>query len=178
MRPSPLKRAGVTSLMLLSGALLLPAQPADARPGVRGAATTSMQRPAGARSAGGQGVNAAQRNVATSRNVNANANTRVSGGNRVNTGNVRVGNNVNVNVDNDHGWGDWNDNYHPVARGVAYGTAAAVTTAAIGSMIYSLPPACATQMYGGVTYYSCGGVWYAPQYQGDKVVYVVVENPG
>lgn len=175
MRLSFLRSAGPTVASLLAAALLLPPEPADARPGVRGAAATSMQRPAGGggRAAGAHGNFAAQHSG--DRTVDRN---RVSGGNRVNTGNVRVGNNVNVNVDNDHGWGDWDDDYHPVARGVAFGTAAAVTSAAIGSMIYSLPPTCATSVYGGMTYYSCGGVWYAPQYQGDRVVYVVVENPG
>jgi hypothetical protein len=47
------------------------------------------------------------------------------------------------------------DHYHAVARGVAVGTAAA----------------------GAYTYYSCAGVWHQPQYQGDRVVYVVVNEP-
>ena len=76
MRASLIKRLGVTSLIALSGAVLLPAQPADARPGVRGAAATSIQRPA-ARSAGAHGSYAAQRNVATSRNVPALGNVRM-----------------------------------------------------------------------------------------------------
>jgi hypothetical protein len=81
---------------------------------------------------------------------------------------------VNVNGGGyDHGY-DWNDNYHPVARGVAFGVAAGVTAAAVGSMMYSLPPACSP--YAG-SYYYCGGVYYQPQYQGDKVVYVVVDQP-
>jgi hypothetical protein len=81
-------------------------------------------------------------------------------------------NDIDVNVD--HGW----DGYHPVARGVAYGTAAAVTAAAIGSVAYSLPPSCATYPYYGYSYYRCGDVWYQPQYSGDQVTYVVVEQPG
>jgi hypothetical protein len=99
-------------------------------------------------------------------------------GNRINTGDVNIGNRTNINIDNDHdhGW-DWDDHYHPVAAGVAFGTAAAITSAAIGSMMYSLPPACAPYPYGGYSYYSCGGVYYEPRYQGDKVVYVVVEQP-
>lgn len=60
---------------------------------------------------------------------------------------------------------------------MAFGAAAAVTSAAVGSMIYSLPPGCATHPYGGYSYYSCGNVWYAPQYQGDSVTYVVVDSP-
>jgi hypothetical protein len=81
-------------------------------------------------------------------------------------------NDIDVNVD--HGW----DGYHPVARGVAYGTAAAVTAAAIGSVAYSLPPSCSTYPYYGYSYYRCGDVWYQPQYSGDQVTYVVVEQPG
>jgi hypothetical protein len=87
-------------------------------------------------------------------------------------------NDIDVNVDRDWntGWG-W-DGYHPVAAGVAYGTAAAVTAAAIGSVAYSLPPSCSTYPYYGYSYYRCGGVWYQPQYSGDQVTYVVVEQPG
>jgi hypothetical protein len=40
---------------------------------------------------------------------------------------------------------------------------------------YSLPYGCSPyHSY----YYSCGGVYYQPQYVGDEVTYVVVENPG
>jgi hypothetical protein len=81
-------------------------------------------------------------------------------------------NDIDVNVD--HGW----DGYHPVARGVAYGTAAAVTAAAIGSVAYSLPPSCSTYPYYGYSYYRCGDVWYQPQYSGDQVTYIVVDQPG
>jgi hypothetical protein len=30
---------------------------------------------------------------------------------------------------------------------------------------------------GGITYEECGGVWYAPRYSGNDVVYVVVDSP-
>lgn len=171
---------------------------AEARPGgaVRGEARASVHgaRPAGAhaapaaRAGGGQVARPAGGNrqaVAGNRSArvsNQQAYARgdtVRGGNRVNTGNVNIGNNVNVNVDHDNGWGwGWDDDHHPIAAGVAFGTAAAVTSAALGSRYYSLPPACAPYPYAGFTYYSCGGVYYAPQYEGDRVVYVVVERPG
>lgn len=96
------------------------------------------------------------------------------GGNRVNTGNINAGN--NINIDNDGGWGGWND--YPVGAGLAIGTAAAVTGAAIGSMMYSLPPSCAPYPYGGYSYYNCGGAYYEPRYEGDTVVYVTVPEPG
>jgi hypothetical protein len=84
-----------------------------------------------------------------------------------------VNHNVDIDVDYDHGWG-WN---HPWATGAAIGTAAAVTSAAIGSAVYSLPPACGTVYAGGVMYYSCGGSYYLPSYQGSTVVYQVVAPP-
>ena len=47
----------------------------------------------------------------------------------------------------------------------------------MGSMYYSLPPGCSNYYYGANPYYNCGGAWYAPQYQGSDVTYVVVEQP-
>jgi hypothetical protein len=217
MKTSSLNRFSLATLALFAVGVALHPTPGEARPGVRGAAPTSISRPAGGGGARGgqfaghgggqfQGANTGQRTNASAqvnqgqrfsgnsqvnggnravannsgnRTVNNNGNRAVNNGN-INTGNINVanGNNVNVNVNNDHGWGYWNDNYHPVAAGVAVGTAAAVTSAAIGSMMYSLPPACSPRPYGGMTYYYCGGAWYAPQYQGDQVVYVVVNQPG
>ena len=75
-----------------------------------------------------------------------------------------------VDVDVDRGW-------HPVARAAAWGTAAAVTAAAIGSVAYSLPPSCVITVVDGVSYNQCGGVWYAPQFEGSTVSYVVVSPP-
>ena len=72
-------------------------------------------------------------------------------------------------IDVDHDWdpdGFW--------AGAAVGAA---TAAVVGSIVYSLPPSCAVYSYGGMTYQDCGGVWYAPQYQGSNVVYVVVDDP-
>lgn len=187
-----MKSFSLATLALFTGVALLHPAPSEARPGVRGAAPTSISRPAGgggnfqgARANTGQRANAsAQVNQGGARVSGANSGNRTvnnTGSRAVNTGNintgnvnVRSGNTVNVNT-NDGGWGYWND--HPVATGMAVGTAAAVTTAAIGSMMYSLPPACSPYPYGGMTYYSCGGAWYAPQYQGDQVVYVTVNAP-
>jgi hypothetical protein len=55
------------------------------------------------------------------------------------------------------------------------GTAAAMTAAAWGSVYYALPAGCAPYPY--YSYYSCGGVYYEPQYHGDTVVYVTVPPP-
>ena len=108
-----------------------------------------------------------------------NGNRQVNGGNRNNgnfSGNT-VNRNNNININNDGGWGGWND-YHPIAAGVAIGAVAGVTAAAIGSAYYALPHGCAPYPYGGYSYYSCGGAYYEPQYQGDTVVYVTVPAPG
>lgn len=96
------------------------------------------------------------------------------GDNRVNTGNINAGN--NINIDNDGGWGGWND--YPVGAGLAMGTAAAVTAAAWGSVFYSLPTGCSPYPYAGYSYYHCGGAYYEPRYEGDTVVYVTVPEPG
>jgi len=95
--------------------------------------------------------------------------------------NIGSGNNVDrpINIqDNDivAGGGDWGYNH-----GCCYGWGAAaagfVAGAAIGSMVYSLPPACPAYVYSGLTYNHCGGVWYAPQFEGTETTYIVVETP-
>jgi hypothetical protein len=110
-------------------------------------------------------------------NVNTgNINTGNINRGNINTGNINTGN-VNVNVDNNYGCchGGWND--YPVGAGLAVGAVAGMTAAAIGSRYYALPPACSPYPYSGYTYYSCGGAYYKPTYQGDTVVYVVVDKP-
>lgn len=96
-----------------------------------------------------------------------------------------VNRNVNrdVDIDGDYGYYRGGRYYgyggYPVARAAAVGVAAGVTAAAIGSMAYSLPSGCATYYYPyGSPYYNCGGVYYAPQYSGSQITYVVVDKPG
>jgi hypothetical protein len=99
----------------------------------------------------------------------------------INTGNINRGNinNVNVNnvnVDNDwHGWDGYYD--HPVGAFAAGAAVGAVTAAAIGSTYYALPAGCGPYPYSGITYYSCGNVWYRPYFDGDTPTYVVVNKP-
>jgi len=147
---------------------------AEARPGGgfhggaggRGAAMSVHGGAGGVSRAGGANLNrGANANVNRSGNFNGNRNI-----------NANVNRNVNIDVDNR--WDGGCCGYHPVAAGVAFGAAAAVTAAAIGSMAYTLPPACVTRVYPAGTYYSCGGTWYQPQYSGSQVTYVVVNNPG
>lgn len=56
-------------------------------------------------------------------------------------------------------------------------TAALVTAAAIGSIVYELPPTCTVTIIDNVTYQNCNNVWYRPEYVGTTVQYVVVEAP-
>jgi hypothetical protein len=173
---SALARASLLIASISMVALSAAPSPADARPRAassihRGGGGGGMRPPAGRPDA--------RINNGGSRNGNFNRgggnNNGNNSGNRINNGNVHIGNNnINVDVDDhwDHGW-----NYHPVATGVAIGTAAAITSAAIGSMIYSLPPSCRTIVSVGVSYYQCGSVWYQPQYAGSSVTYVVVNPP-
>jgi hypothetical protein len=101
----------------------------------------------------------------------------------INTGNINTGdinrtniNNVNVYGDDDwHGWDGYYD--HPVGAFAAGAAVGAVTAAAIGSTYYSLPAGCGPYPYSGITYYSCGNVWYRPYFQGDTPTYVVVNRP-
>ena len=135
--------------------------------GIRSGASTSISR-------GSAGTSSFNRGGAQAGGVNranvAGGNRNISGsGNRINTGDINVNNGWNG------GWGGWAD--HPVGAGLAVGAVAGVTAAAIGSTAYALPPSCSPYPYGGYSYYSCGGTYYQPQYEGDTVTYVTVENP-
>jgi hypothetical protein len=75
-----------------------------------------------------------------------------------------------IDVDVDDGW------YPGWGWGGAF-AAGALTSAAIGSIYYSLPSSCAYHPYYGYSYYQCGNTWYEPQYYGDQVTYMAVEQP-
>ena len=68
---------------------------------------------------------------------------------------------------------DWGDNWFPGA-GMAI---AGATAAIVGSYYNALPYGCSNYYYHASPYYSCGGAWYQPQYEGDDVTYIVVEAP-
>ena len=102
-------------------------------------------------------------------NTNVNRNVNNANINR-NVNNVNVDRNYDLDVDVDNNW-------HPVARGAAWAAGAAITTAAIGSVAYSLPPSCTTVVVGGVSYQQCGSSWYEPEFSGTSVSYVVVAAP-
>jgi hypothetical protein len=85
--------------------------------------------------------------------------------------NLNVHRDIDIDVDHDY------RDYHPVATAVGVTAAVAVTAAVVGSIVYSLPPACSAVVVNGLTYQSCGGTWYQPQYVGTQVSYVVVTPP-
>jgi hypothetical protein len=89
-----------------------------------------------------------------------------------------------VNIDNDwniDGDWDWNDRWdgccwRPLA-GAAVAAGAYATAAAIGSVVYTLPPSCTVVIVNDITYNQCGDVWYQPQFIGTSTQYVVVTAP-
>ena len=125
-------------------------------------------------SGGGGGGGGGARQNAQVNNSKADARTNnVRSGSVNNVNNVNVDRNVNVNVDNGGCCGGWDNDYHPVATAAAVGTAVAVTSAVIGSMVRTVPPGCVPVNYGGMVYQQCGGTWYQPQ--GSQ--FVVVNAP-
>lgn len=120
-------------------------------------------------------------------NVNIGSNNYHGGGNNIHGETYNGGGGTYIHGETYHGGGTyihgetyhyyngWDD--HPIAAGVAFGTAAAVTAAAIGSVVYSVPSSCGTVIVNGFSYYQCGSVWYRPQYYGTTVQYVVVTAP-
>lgn len=53
----------------------------------------------------------------------------------------------------------------------------APVTFAIGTIISSLPTGCVSIVANGASYFSCNGTYLKPAFQGDKIVYMVVEQP-
>lgn len=163
-----------------SGMLLtLASGDAEARGGGRGG---TMATPS---------VSSANRGASANRgNVNS-GNVSTGSGNRgnINTGNVNNiqggDRNTNINIDNDinidGGYNGRHDygypGYHPVAAGAVIGAMAVTTAALVGSYYYALPPSgCTVVVTNGISYQRCGSVYYQQTWQGDTVVYVVV-NP-
>ena len=131
----------------------------QASTGARGGASANRQ----VRASSGSNLNTASR---------GNANVNRSGNRNVNTGNINTGD-INVNVDNDCCDGGWGYGAHPVARGAAVATTAAV----MGSYYSALPAGCVTVVRVGINYSRCGSIWYKPIYSGANVQYLVVAEP-
>jgi len=53
----------------------------------------------------------------------------------------------------------------------------AVSAVPIGTAVQTLPAGCTSVVVNGVSYSDCGGVFYRAAFQGNNLVYVVVEKP-
>ena len=180
MKPTNL--IGMGSAM--ASLLIFVAASADAQRGGRGGGgrpqASSAQRGGGGganrqvRASSGSSIQSASRGNS---NVNRGSNRTVSNnvnrsGNRVNNGNINTGD-VNIDVDGGCCNGGYGYGYHPVARGAAIATTAAV----MGSYYSALPSGCVTVVRVGINYSRCGSVWYQPVYSGANVQYMVVGEP-
>lgn len=140
--------------------------------GSGGAARTSVNRDFNTPS-----TNRSLTNTTTNRNADRQQLQSADANRDVNrTVNRDVNRNVNVNGNYDLDY-DVDNHWHPVARAAAFTAGAALTAAAIGSVVYSLPPSCTSTTVSGVTYQQCGSAWYQPQFAGTSVSYVVVSPP-
>jgi hypothetical protein len=156
---------------------------ADARGGARGGgggARTSINSAGGGARAASGGTRSTTGSAGANRGGTAAANrgnntagrdvNRDTSRSRSTERNTNIERNTNVDIDvDDDGWfGE-----HPIAGMAAIG----MTAAAIGSIVYSVPPSCVTSVINGMTYQQCGSTWYQPQYVGTSVQYVVVNAP-
>jgi len=161
--------AAVAALVVASFAMAPYADAAAARGGGGGGARAAGGG-GGARAGGGGGGGARQ----SAQVDNSRADTRTNNVRSTSVNNVNVERDVNVNVEGHGGCcGGWDNDYHPVATAAAVGSAIAVTSAVVGSMVRSVPPNCVPVNYGGMVYQQCGSTWYQPQ--GSQ--YVVVNPP-
>lgn len=172
--------------------------------GMRAAARPSVSRPAGGFGGFGGGGGFNRGNIANRPStpnipnrgniINNNPNRGNIIANNPNRGNINnIGNRNNIvasrpvnvgDVDvNGGGWNDWDDHwdgccYNPwgaAAAGALVG--GAITAAAIGSTVYTLPADCVTTVVNGIAYNHCGDTWYQPQFEGTTASYVVVSPP-
>jgi hypothetical protein len=141
------------------------------RPNIGGGASPAVNRgninPNISRGDAGRAIS--NRNLSASDIANFRGNTNI---NRPVVGN-------DINIDNGGRWDGYYNGccYHPIATGVGIAAGAALTAAAIGSVVYALPPDCVVSTVGYTTYQHCGDVWYEPQFDGTTTTYVVVNPP-
>jgi len=133
--------------------------------GVRGTTATSVNR------GGSVNTNINRNNVDVNRNVDVKRNLDANRDLNMNR-NVGVSRDINAGVDPGYGRVE-----HPVAAAAVVGAAVAVTAAAIGSVVYTVPSDCEVVYVNGVCYNNCNGTWYQPQLHGDDVEYTVVPPP-
>ena len=149
------------------------------RPNIGSGSRPSVGTPAVNRGNVGSNVNRGDiGRTAGNRTLSASDINGIRGGNTINNRPV-VGNDIDINGGYGGGYygGYGGCCYHPVAAGVGLVAGAAITAAAIGSTVYSLPSDCVVTSVNGVTYQQCGSTWYQPQFEGENTTYVVVNPP-
>ena len=108
------------------------------------------------------------RNRSGNRNKNTNRNKNVNKNKNVNR-NVNKNVNVNVNHRNNRHYGSYRGrSIVGFTAGLAVGSVIAAST---------MPTTCTTVITNGISYRRCGSSYYQPFYQGDTVVYQVVNSP-
>ncbi len=108
------------------------------------------------------------RNRSGNRNKNTNRNKNVNKNKNVNR-NVNKNVNVNVNHRNNRHYGSYRGRtVIGFTAGLAVGSVIAAST---------MPTTCTTVITNGISYRRCGSSYYQPFYQGDTVVYQVVNSP-
>jgi hypothetical protein len=119
--------------------------------------------------------NSSRTNVNVNKNVNKNVNI-----DRDRNVNVNRHRDVDVDIDVDHHGGCcYHDDHHhnPIATAAAVTATAVITSAIVGSIVYSIPPNCSTVIINGFAYQQCGSTWYQPQISGGSTTYIVVNPP-
>src|SRR3990170_3520562 len=56
-------------------------------------------------------------------------------------------------------------------------SAQATTAVPIGTVVPALPAGCSSVTVQGANYFNCAGVYYMPSFQGNNLIYVVVDKP-
>ena len=64
-----------------------------------------------------------------------------------------------------------------VEQAPAQPSAQATTAVPIGTVVPALPAGCSSVTVQGANYFNCAGVYYKPSFQGNNLIYVVVEKP-
>ena len=64
-----------------------------------------------------------------------------------------------------------------VEQAPAQPSAQATTAVPIGTVVPALPAGCSSVAVQGANYFNCAGVYYKPSFQGNNLIYVVVEKP-
>ena len=124
-----------------------------------------------------RGGSGARRGGSANRSRSSNRNRNVNKNKNVNR-NRNVNKNVNVNVNhNSRYYGGHSRGYYGYYRGAPL--MAFTTALVVGSVIAAstMPSTCTTVVANGISYRRCDNSYYQPFYEGDTLVYKVVNSP-